>query len=129
MKLKEEKAEAISMMKDYEPKSDLTGKTLGIAVFLLGIVLLLAVFGIAYNEMMSFDTTPPPPSASTGSGDNPLAAIADLGGIMDTMSSMMLVSVRLAFMFVMAYCASAIARRGAQMYRASKLVPEIIKQK
>lgn len=127
MKLKKEKAEATEMMKDQKPKSDLSGKTLGMGVFILGIVLLLVVFNIAYVEMTSFDITPSEASSSEGSSD-PLAAIADLGGIMDTMSRMMLVSVRLAFMFVMAYCASAIARRGSQMYRASKFVPEIIQK-
>ncbi|MDI6888106.1 MAG: hypothetical protein QMC78_00200 [Methanocellales archaeon] len=87
---------------------DVHGKFLGIAVFLFGIVLLCTVFYIAYSSIMS-------PGSIIESDPQDL-----FGGVISAM-------IKVGFLYVMGYCASWVAGRGVQMYRASKFVPEIVK--
>jgi len=87
---------------------DMHGKFLGFSVFIFGIVLLCTVFYIAYSSIMS-------PGSLVESDSQDL-----LGGVVGAM-------IKVGFLYVMGYCASWVAGRGVQMYRASKFVPEVVK--
>jgi len=87
---------------------DIHGKYLGIGVFVFGIIMLCTVFYIAYSSIMS-------PGSMVEYDPQDI-----LGGVIDAV-------IKVGFLYVMGYCASWIAGRGVQMYRASKFVPEIVK--
>ena len=86
-----------------------SGRIIGMAVFAVGIIVLLLVFGIAYAMFTS-------PSSellrSGGAPGSPVTA-AGLG------SAVVLVLVRIALLFVMTLAGSLIASRGIQLYLGS----------
>jgi len=86
---------------------DMHGKYLGIGAFIFGIILLCTVFYVAYSSIISGTVIEYDPQDI-------------LGGVTSAM-------IKVGFLYVMGYCASWIAGRGVQMYRASKFVPEIVK--
>ncbi len=112
------------------PQMDAHGKMIGLVVFIMGITML---FFVLYTAFGMIDTLSMP-STSLSSGG---AESGDpLGGISGTLDSMAETSayygyvfMKIGLLYVMAYCASWIAGRGVQMYRASKLVPEMMKSK
>jgi uncharacterized membrane protein len=83
------------------------GRTAGIAVFALGIVILLFVFALAYGM---FTSSPDEVFSSGKSGE---ATAAGLG------SALALVLIKVALLFVMAIAGSLIASRGIQLYLGS----------
>lgn len=106
--MKESVGKAKSKMVKQKIEIDVHGKFLGIAVFVFGIILLCTVFYIAYSSVMS-------PGSMIEYDPQDI-----LGGVISAM-------IKVGFLYVMGYCASWIAGRGVQMYRASKFVPEIVK--
>jgi len=105
--IKESVDKAKPKAEKHKIEVDIHGKYLGIGVFLFGIIMLCAVFYIAYSSIISGTVIEYVPQ--------------DLfGGVIDAM-------IKVGFLYVMGYCASWIAGRGVQMYRASKFVPEVVK--
>lgn len=83
--------------------TDRAGRGAGIAVFLLGALLLLAVFYLAYTELIASGVLASPPGASPTSPAN-LALLVATKGL---------------FLFVMGFAASAIANKGIGLYQAA----------
>lgn len=79
------------------------GRALGLLVFVVGVVLLIAVFYLAYRELL-----PAASLATTGSAPNALLVVAAKG----------------VFLFIIGFVASAIANKGINLYQAAVHVPE-----
>jgi len=77
--------------------TDAAGRRAGLAVFVLGVLLLLAVFYLAYLELVSSGATPPASSQSA------LLPVATKG----------------LFLFLMGFVASAISNKGIGLYQAA----------
>lgn len=80
--------------------SDRAGRGLGLGVFVLGVLLLLVVFYLAYGEL-----------AATG-------ALAGLGG-RSAGDAAFLVATKGLFLFLLAFVASAVANKGISLYQAA----------
>lgn len=79
--------------------TDATGRTLGIAVFLLGVLLLLGVFAMAYRDLVA----------------------ASDGSIFQQMFNLpVTLTFKAALLLVMGIVASAIANKGISLYEASR---------
>ncbi|MDR5694744.1 MAG: hypothetical protein QN198_09460 [Armatimonadota bacterium] len=87
-----------------ERRQEAVGKWLGIAVFVVGILLLALVFFLAYRDIV---------------GESGLLTLGSSGGRPVTEVVWILV-VRVLFLFLMGYLASVIAARGIAMYQASR---------
>ncbi|MER3456199.1 MAG: hypothetical protein C4303_06485 [candidate division GAL15 bacterium] len=85
-------------------KPDAPGRTLGLAVFVVGVVLLLFVFYVAYAEL-------------SGSAFHQVARPAQGGPDMGLALVLVLKAI---FLFLLGYLASAIAGRGIGLYQASR---------
>jgi hypothetical protein len=79
---------------------DRTGRAGGIAVFVIGVLLLLVVFYLAYLELMAS-------GALAGSPGRPAWEVA------------LFVAAKGLFLFVLGFVASAIANKGISLYQAS----------
>lgn len=88
-----------------------TGAIIGLAVFFLGIVLLIFVFQLAYSQF----STPV---------ENSYIQINPEGGQINLQSDLLAIIIKAVFLFVMALCGSWISSRGLQLYRASKAEKE-----
>lgn len=89
-------------------QKDKWGFYAGIGVFILGIVLLLLVFILAYIQFAA-------------PIENPVVQVNETGGVQMSMIFGLLVIVKAVFLIVMGFCGAWIAGRGVQMYRASKV--------
>lgn len=83
---------------------DRKGQIIGMVVFVLGIVILLFVFGVAYGMFSSSGARPVVPSAGLE-------------------RAVLLVLVRVTLLFVMTLAGSLIASRGIELYLGSRLRP------
>ena len=92
------------------PLDDPAGRWLGLVVFLLGIVILIAVFVIVYRDLVGAGVlgqlTSPSPAAQA---DADLRALATKGVLL----------------FLMCYVGSAVAGRGIGLYAASRATHEL----
>ncbi len=77
---------------------DGTGRGAGLAVFILGVLLLLAVFYLAYLELVASGTLGSPTSSQSG---------------------LILVAAKGLFLFLMGFVASAISNKGIGLYQAA----------
>ncbi len=89
----------MTIVSTRQPVIDPPGKWLGIVVFVLGVVLLLAVFGFAYRDLVA-------------SGD--ASAVAQL------LSIPAVLVFKGTLLFVMGVVASAIANKGIALYQAAR---------
>ncbi len=83
--------------------ADAAGKGLGLAVFGLGVVLLLAVFGLAYRD---------------------LVAAGDGLTVSRLLASPVVLVVKGALLVIMGAVASAVANKGIALYQAARLPVE-----
>jgi hypothetical protein len=83
--------------------ADRVGRGTGIAVFVLGVLLLLTVFYLAYKELIASGALPPSPSPPALSAGNLALLIATKG----------------LFLFLMGFVSSAIANKGIGLYEAA----------
>ena len=81
--------------------ADRMGRGAGIAVFVLGVFLLLAVFYLAYKELIASGALAPSPSAISAGN---LALLVATKGL---------------FLFLMGFVSSAIANKGIGLYEAA----------
>jgi multisubunit Na+/H+ antiporter MnhB subunit len=89
------------------PASDASGRILGMVVFIVGVVLLLFVFYIAYLEL-------------TGEMLRGLAAPPAEQRAPNLNAALVLV-LKAIFLFILGYLGSAVAGRGIGMYHAARL--------
>ncbi len=87
---------------------DRGGRTIGMVIFILGIVILLFVFGIAYSMFTA------PASQVFGATPN-TATITALG----LGSALVVMLIRIALLLVMTIAGSLVAARGMHLYLAS----------
>ncbi|MCL6499467.1 MAG: hypothetical protein K6U07_05530 [Firmicutes bacterium] len=87
--------------------TDAPGRVLGLAVFVLGVVLLLFVFYVAYTEL-------------TGNSLSQVARPPQGGPDMGLALALVLKAI---FLFLLGYLASGIAGRGIGLYQASRGEP------
>jgi hypothetical protein len=87
---------------------DRTGRFIGMAVFLLGVVVLLVVFGMAYGMF-----TTPASRLFGGNGGSSSVTAAQLG------SAVAITLVRIGLLFVMTLAGSLVASRGIHIYLGS----------
>lgn len=85
---------------------DRAGQTVGMIVFVLGVLLLLAVFFLAYLELI-------------GSG-----ALAGSFSGRSTGDVALMVATKGLFLFVLGFVASAVANKGVALYQAAATVRE-----
>lgn len=91
---------------------DRTGRFIGMAVFLLGVAVLLVVFGMAYGMF-----TAPASKLFGGNGGSSSVTAAQLG------TAVALTLIRIGLLFVMTLAGSLVASRGIHLYLGSgKLV-------
>ncbi|HEV8338158.1 MAG TPA: hypothetical protein VGR25_00685 [bacterium] len=82
------------------------GKWLGLAVFVLGIGLLVFVFVQGFDEFVRIDTLPRP------------------GGTTNVFETTFLIALgKWLLLFLLAYVASAMAGRGIALYQAARILP------
>jgi hypothetical protein len=96
------------LMSEHSTPADKAARGAGLAVFLVGLGLLLAVFGWAYRL---FAAAVPRVSATGGASG---LAGGDLG------AEAVRLLVRLGFLFLMAYVASLVATKGIELYHAAR---------
>ena len=91
-------------MQSVRPADDPTGKWLGLAVFLLGIVFLVVVFFLAFRDLMA------------------AGVLGQLGGppSLEATSAILALGVKFVLFVVLAYVGSAVAGRGIGLYAASR---------
>ena len=87
---------------------DRTGRFIGMAVFLLGVVVLLVVFGMAYGMF-----TTPASRLFSGNGGSSSVTAAQLG------TAVAITLIRIGLLFVMTLAGSLVASRGIHMYLGS----------
>ena len=110
-----EKLAADNAKPKVQTQWDKIGAIAGIGVFFLGIVLLIAVFFLAYQQFSA-------PVGNTSIQINPEGGQFNVQS--DLVGNLLGVITKAVFLFVMGYCSSWIALRGLQMYRASKATGE-----
>lgn len=86
-------------------EEDASGKWLGIAVFLMGIVFLVVVFLLAYRDLM---------------GAGVLGQLSGDRRVVEASGALTTFGIKFAMFIVMAYVGSAVAGRGIGMYAASR---------
>ena len=91
-------------------EDDATARLLGLGVFLLGIVILIVVFVLAYRDLSS--------AGVLGQLASPSPAVA-------ADSALRTLAIKGVLFFLMAYIGSAVAGRGIGMYAASRATNEL----
>lgn len=86
-------------------QDDPPAKWLGLAVFLVGIAFLVAVFVLAYQDL---------------AGAGVLGQLASPGPAVDAAAALRTLAVKGVLFFLMAYVGSAVAGRGIGLYAASR---------
>lgn len=89
---------------------DQAGRGAGIAVFVLGVLLLLGVFYLAYEELVASGSLEAPSTASSGAAVTGGRTPVDLA---------LLVATKGLFLLVMGFVASSIANKGIGLYQAA----------
>lgn len=89
---------------------DQAGRGAGIAVFVLGVLLLVGVFYMAYEELVASGSLEGPPPASSSAG---------LSAGRSAVDQALLVATKGLFLLVMGFIASAIANKGIGLYQAA----------
>lgn len=92
-------------MSNVRSQDDKTGRWLGLAVFLLGILFLVVVFTMAYRDL-------------TGAGV--IGQLAGPARTVDAGEALRTLALKGVLLFLMAYVGSAVAGRGIGMYSASR---------
>ena len=92
-------------MQSARPADDPTGKWLGLAVFVLGIVFLVVVFFLAFRDLMAAGV---------------LGQLAGPSPSLEATSAILALGVKFVLFVVLSYVGSAVAGRGIGLYAASR---------